>query len=106
MQPQGHIQILLNIIDFGMNVQEAGDAPRFHHIGSSEPSGGIMNDGGVVYLESGISPEVVKELIKKGHKISHIVGGFGGYQGIFIDTDKGIMFGGSESRTDGCAIGY
>ncbi len=106
MQPQGHIQILLNIIEFGMNLQEAGDAPRFRHSGSSQPNGGIMRDGGILYLESGISPEVIRELIKRGHRIGKTVGGFGGYQGIWIDVDKRVLIGASESRKDGCAIGY
>jgi len=106
MQPQGHVQILLNIIDFKMNIQEAGDAPRFRHSDSSQPDFGMMKDGGVVYLESGISPQVIQELINKGHKISKRRGGYGGYQGIWIDFKKGILIGASESRKDGCAIGY
>ncbi len=106
MQPQGHIQVLCNIIDFGMNIQEAGDAPRFRHAGSSQPNGGKMKDGGIVYLESGISPEVVRELVRKGHRVAHTIGIFGGYQGIWIDTKRGILIGASESRKDGCAIGY
>jgi len=106
MQPQGHIQILLNIIDFGMNIQEAGDAPRFRHSGSSQPDFGIMVDGGVVYLEKGITPQVIRELLTMKHKILKTRGGFGGYQGIWIDVKKGILIGASESRKDGCAIGY
>ncbi len=106
MQPQGHIQVLLNIIEFGMNIQEAGDAPRFRHAGSSQPEGGIMRDGGILYLESGISPEIIRELISKGHKVAFTRGGFGGYQGIWIDVDKKVLIGASESRKDGCAIGY
>jgi gamma-glutamyltranspeptidase/glutathione hydrolase len=106
MQPQGHVQILCNIIDFGMNIQEAGDAPRFRHIGASQPYGGKMEDGGVIYFESGISPEVIRELVRKGHRIAHAIGIFGGYQGIWIDTKRGILIGASESRKDGCAIGY
>ena len=106
MQPQGHVQILLNIIDFGMNIQEAGDAARFRHSGSSQPDFGEMTDGGMVYLESGISPQVIRDLISMGHHISKDRGGFGGYQGIWMDTQKGIMIGASESRKDGCAIGY
>ncbi|MCP2619379.1 gamma-glutamyltransferase [Candidatus Aminicenantes bacterium AC-335-K20] len=106
MQPQGHVQILCNIIDFGMNIQEAGDAPRFRHVGSSQPNGGKMEDGGIVYLESGISSEVIRELVRKGHRVAHAIGVFGGYQGIWIDTKRGILIGASESRKDGCAIGY
>lgn len=106
MQPQGHVQILLNIIEFGMNIQEAGDAPRFRHAGSSQPNGGVMEDGGIVYLESGISYQTIRALLAKGHKIAFQRGGFGGYQGIWIDTKRHILIGASESRKDGCAIGY
>lgn len=106
MQPQGHVQVLLNIIDFGMNIQEAGDAPRFRHSGSSQPDYGKMTDGGEVHLESGITPQVVRELMEKDHKITGDIGVFGGYQGIWIDHKRGILLGGSESRKDGCAIGY
>ncbi|MGE5342967.1 MAG: gamma-glutamyltransferase [Candidatus Omnitrophota bacterium] len=106
MQPQGHVQILLNIIDFGMNIQEAGDAPRFYHTGSSEPDYGKMKDGGEVSLESGISPQVVRDLMGLGHKIVGSVGPYGGYQGIWIDWPRGVLIGASESRKDGCAIGY
>ncbi len=106
MQPQGHVQVLCNMIDFGMNSQEAGDAPRFRHMGSSEPSGGGMTDGGQVALESGIPIEVRRELIKMGHDVVTVVGGFGGYQGILIDPENHTYYGASESRKDGCAIGY
>jgi gamma-glutamyltranspeptidase/glutathione hydrolase len=106
MQPQGHVQVLCNILDFGMDVQEAGDAPRWHHEGSSEPTGEVMQDGGVLHLESGFAPEVVRELVQKGHRITADVGGYGGYQGIWIDAVRGVLLGASESRKDGCAIGY
>jgi len=106
MQPQGHVQVLCNIIDFAMNLQEAGDAPRFHHIGSSEPDGSIMSDGGTVLLESGIAPEVVRDLINLGHRVSRSASEFGGYQGIWLDLERRILIGASESRKDGCAIGY
>ncbi len=106
MQPQGHVQVLLNIIDFGMGIQEAGDAPRFRHSGSSQPNGGIMRNGGIVYLEGGISSQVIQELLDWGHRIGKTRGGFGGYQGIWIDHRRGILIGASESRKDGCAIGY
>jgi len=106
MQPQGHVQVLCNIIDFGMNVQEAGDAPRFHHTGSSEPTGESMQDGGDLHLENGFAPEVVRGLALKGHRISENLGGYGGYQGIWIDEKRGVLLGGTESRKDGCAIGY
>jgi gamma-glutamyltranspeptidase / glutathione hydrolase len=106
MQPQGHVQVLLNIIEFGMNIQEAGDASRFRHSGSSQPDYGKMEDGGDVHLESGVIPQVVRELIGLGHKIVTARGGFGGYQGIWIDHLRGILLGASESRKDGHAIGY
>jgi gamma-glutamyltranspeptidase/glutathione hydrolase len=106
MQPQGHVQVLLNIIEFGMNAQEAGDAPRFRHDGSSEPSGGRMIDGGTVQLESGVSNEVIRELTARGHKVAKARGGFGGYQGILVDTRRGVLSGASESRSDGAAVGY
>lgn len=106
MQPQGHVQVLCNIIDFGMDVQEAGDAPRWHHEGSSEPTGEVMQDGGVLHLENGFAPEAVRELIQRGHRITEDVGGYGGYQGIWLDAARGVLLGASESRKDGCAIGY
>ncbi|MDQ1350214.1 MAG: gamma-glutamyltranspeptidase / glutathione hydrolase [Acidobacteriota bacterium] len=106
MQPQGHVQVLLNIVEFGMNIQEAGDAARFYHTGSSEPDYGTMTDGGELHLESGVVPEVVRTLMGKGHKIVGERGGFGGYQGIWIDNERGVLIGASESRKDGCAIGY
>jgi len=106
MQPQGHVQILCNIIDFNMNLQEAGDAPRFRHAGSSEPDGSLMTDGGLVLLESGIAPEVIRDLLNRGHKVSKSAGEFGGYQGIWLDLERRILIGASESRKDGCAIGY
>lgn len=106
MQPQGHVQVLLNILEFGMNIQEAGDAARFRHSGSSQPDYGQMTDGGELHLESGITAQVIRELLGMGHKVSFQRGGYGGYQGIWIDHIRGILFGASESRKDGCAIGY
>ncbi|UCE02386.1 MAG: gamma-glutamyltransferase [Candidatus Latescibacterota bacterium] len=106
MQPQGHVQVLCNLIDFGMNVQEAGDAARFRHSGSSQPTGEVMQDGGTLHLESGIAAEVVRELARRGHRITHRLGGYGGYQGIWIDHERGVLLGGTESRKDGVAIGY
>ena len=106
MQPQGHAQIIVNMIDFGMNLQEAGDAPRMRHGGSSQPTGEIMKDGGTLYLESGIDPEVIRDLMKKGHNIGNTVGGFGGYQAIMFDLENGVYYGASESRKDGQAAGY
>ena len=106
MQPQGHVQVLLNIIEFGMNVQEAGDAPRFRHSGSGQPTGEVMTDGGRVALESGIPDETVSALVKKGHRIVKSRGGFGGYQGVWWDRKNDVLIGGTESRKDGCAMGY
>jgi len=106
MQPQGHAQIVINMIDFGMNLQEAGDAPRIRHGGSSQPTGEKMNDGGTLHLESGIDYEVIRELTKKGHRIIFDVGGYGGYQAIMFDEKNGVFYGASESRKDGQAAGY
>ncbi len=106
MQPQGHVQVLTNLIDFGMNVQEAGDAARWHHEGSSEPTGETMTDGGEVDVESGLPYESVRELMNRGHHVRLDLGGYGGYQAIRRDPLTGVLFGGSESRKDGCAFGY
>jgi len=106
MQPQGHVQVLVNIIDFGMNLQEAGDAPRIRHGGSSQPTGTVMEDGGVVYLESGFDQEVIRSLIRMGHDIRHTIDGFGGYQAIRYDEENGVYYGASESRKDGMAAGF
>ncbi|MFQ5413629.1 MAG: gamma-glutamyltransferase [Phycisphaerae bacterium] len=106
MQPQGHVQILCNIIDFGMNLQEAGDAARFHHYGSSEPTGEHMDDGGWVALETRVSMEAQRELSHRGHRIRFNSGGFGGYQAIMYDADRDVYIGASESRKDGQAAGY
>ncbi len=105
MQPQGHAQIVINLIDFGMNLQEAGDAPRIFHTGSSEPTGEIMEDGGQLYLESGYPQETVRELVKRGHTVgTTLVGNYGGYQA--IKRENGVYVGASESRKDGHAAGY
>ncbi|MCH7733432.1 MAG: gamma-glutamyltransferase [Candidatus Marinimicrobia bacterium] len=106
MQPQGHVQILVNIMDFGMNLQEAGDAPRIRHTGSSQPTGESMIDGGIVNLESGFSSDVIEALQQKGHKVQVTKGGFGGYQAILWDSEQGVYYGASESRKDGQAAGY
>ena len=104
MQPQGHAQIVINLIDFNMNLQEAGDAPRIRHVGSSQPTGEIMLDGGYISLESGYSENTRKELLEKGHKLKYDKGGFGGYQAIMLKD--GVYYGASESRKDGHASGY
>ncbi len=106
MQPQGHVQILINLIDFGMNLQEAGDAPRFYHGGSSEPTGTVMTTGGILSLEEGISDVVRRGLVKRGHHLAQTVGLYGGYQAIARDPETGVYSGASESRKDGCAMGY
>ncbi|WNJ19279.1 gamma-glutamyltransferase [Pontibacter sp. G13] len=106
MQPQGHVQILVNMIDFGMNLQEAGDAPRIRHDGSSQPTGEVMSDGGYVNLESGIDYETIRALRQKGHKVGYSAGGYGGYQAIMWDDLRKVYFGASESRKDGQAAGY
>jgi len=106
MQPQGHAQIVVNIIDFKMNLQEAGDAPRIHHIGSSEPTGQQMTDGGILLLENGFRWEVIQKLLRMGHTVQWDLGGYGGYQAIMWDEKNEVWFGASESRKDGQAAGY
>jgi gamma-glutamyltranspeptidase/glutathione hydrolase len=94
MQPQGQSQVLVNLIDFGMDVQEAGEAPRFRHLGSG------------VGFESGVDIDVLHGLIRRGHRPLTLFGAYGGYQAILIDPDTGVLMGGSDPRKDGCAIGY
>jgi gamma-glutamyltranspeptidase/glutathione hydrolase len=107
MQPQGHVQVLSNMIDFGLNLQEAGDAPRVRHEGSTEPTGGErLRDGGVVYAEPGFTAEALDGLRALGHRVDTAVGGaFGGYQAVLRDG-AGVYHGASESRKDGHAAGY
>ncbi len=106
MQPQGHAQIIINLIDFKMNLQEAGDAPRIYHSGSSEPTGEQMTDGGILYLENGIRWEVIQKLLSMGHRVEWNLGGYGGYQAIMRDDKNKVWYGASESRKDGQAAGY
>ncbi|HOX25829.1 MAG TPA: gamma-glutamyltransferase family protein [Candidatus Krumholzibacteria bacterium] len=106
VQPQAHAWVVMNLLDFGMNLQEAGDAPRAIHDGSSEPTGEIMTDGGVVHLETGFAWEAVRELVSRGHRIQTSAGDFGGYQAVMWDRERGIFIGASESRKDGHAAGY
>jgi gamma-glutamyltranspeptidase/glutathione hydrolase len=107
MQPQGHVQVLVNWIDFGLNLQEAGDAPRIYHTGSSEPDGSTMTDGGTVNLEAGFPSESVRDLQKLGHKFGAAsIGAFGGYQAVMWDKTNRVWIGASESRKDGMAAGY
>jgi gamma-glutamyltranspeptidase/glutathione hydrolase len=95
MQPQGHTQVLLNIIDFGMNVQQAGEAARFRH----------FSESGVAF-ESGVDIDVLQALIRKGHRPMTRMAAYGGYQAIEIDWENGVLIGGSDPRKDGCALGY
>lgn len=105
MQPQGHVQVLVNLLDFGMNLQEAGDAPRINHSGSSQPTGQKMSDGGTVNLEYGFSSKAIQDLLRKGHAIKASTPGiFGGYQAMMLKD--GVYYGASESRKDGQAAGY
>jgi gamma-glutamyltranspeptidase/glutathione hydrolase len=107
MQPQGHVQIIVNLLDFGMSLQEAGDAPRIQHVGSSEPTGEMMKDGGEVLLEFGFPEETERDLIRLGHKVAKAATAtFGGYQAIKFDALHKVYAGASESRKDGQAAGW
>ncbi|MEE9391984.1 MAG: gamma-glutamyltransferase [Planctomycetota bacterium] len=106
MQPQGHVQVVCNLIDFGLNVQEAGDAARYRHEGSSQPTGIVMSDGGILSLESGISDAVAVQLSSLGHRVRRTKGGFGGYQAIRWDAVNKVYRGASEMRKDGQAAGF
>ncbi|KOY86656.1 gamma-glutamyltransferase [bacterium 336/3] len=107
-QPLGHTQIIMNIVDFKMNLQEAGDAPRIDHLGSTDPTGAEERDarGGTITLESGFDYETIRKLMQMGHKIGYGFGGYGGYQAIWWDAEKKVYYGASESRKDGQAGGY
>ena len=105
IQPQGHAQIICNIVDFGMNPQEAGDAARYTHSGSSQPTGEVMDDGGEVQLEGGVCPAVSAELRRRGHHVVRGVNG-GGYQSITFDAETRVYVGATEMRKDGIAMGY
>ena len=104
-QPQGHTQIVMNLIDFGMNLQEAGDAPRWDHTGGSSPTGDARGDG-QVRVESGIPYETVRGLIDRGHSVGFTRDGYGGYQAIMRNPENGVYHGASESRKDGQAAGF
>lgn len=105
-QPMGHVQVVMNLVDFGMNLQEAGDAPRISHSGSSGPTGEKRQDKGEIQLESGFDYEVIRELMNMGHKVSWSFGDYGGYQAIMYNPRQKVYFGASESRKDGQAAGY
>lgn len=109
MQPQGHVQILVNMVDYGMNLQEAGDAARWQHLGSTEPTDGqsmYLENGGYVEVERGVPYHTVRELMQRGHQVRYGMGGYGGYQAIMRDHTNGVYIGASESRKDGQAAGY
>ena len=105
MQPQGHAQIVINMIDFEMDIQAAGDAPRIHHTGSSEPTGEVMINGGILNLETGYSYETIRQLMRMGHDIQYANGPYGGYQAIHR-APNGVYWGATETRKDGHAAGY
>jgi len=106
MQPQGHVQVLVNLIDFGMDVQAAGEAPRVEHVGSATPTGRLAKGVGVIQAERGIPDDVVRELERRGHRVQRVRVNGGGYQAILIDPRTGMLHGGTEARKDGCAAGY
>jgi gamma-glutamyltranspeptidase/glutathione hydrolase len=106
MQPQGHVQILVNMIDFGMSIQAAGDAARVLHSGSATPTGLPAEGVGMLTVELGVSESVIDELRAKGHVVERGRGNYGGYQGILIDQENGVLHGATETRKDGVAAGY
>ncbi len=107
MQPQGQVQVLVNLLNFGMNVQAAGEAPRIEHLGSPTPTGRPeVEGGGMLAVEEGIPEEVFAQLQRRGHAAAWVERNGGGYQGILIVPETGALQGGSEPRTDGCAAGY
>ncbi|HYH69111.1 MAG TPA: gamma-glutamyltransferase, partial [Urbifossiella sp.] len=107
MQPQGHVQVLVNLLDFGMNVQQAGEAPRVEHVGHATPTGRpAAPNGGTVKAEHGIPEAVVAELTRRGHQVERVRTNGGGYQAILIDHTTGVLHGGTEARKDGAAVGY
>jgi gamma-glutamyltranspeptidase / glutathione hydrolase len=106
-QPEGQVQVLMNMIDFGMNIQEAGDAPRIAHEGSSEPTGQVAKGTGTIYLESGFSEQTIRALLQMGYKVAAgTPGDFGGYQAIKYDSKEQVYHGASDPRKDGMAAGY
>jgi gamma-glutamyltranspeptidase/glutathione hydrolase len=105
-QPLGHVQIVMNLVDFGMNIQEAGDAPRIDHQGGNSDPTGTPTGAGQILLESGYDYETIRQLMQMGHKVGYGLGGYGGYQAIRWDASRKVYFGASESRKDGGAVGY
>ena len=106
VQPQGHVQVLSNIVNFGLNVQAAGDAARYRHYGSTSPTGEAMDGRGTLRVESGVPDEVVNALRGRGHAMDVGAGGYGGYQAIRWDPEEGVYWGGTEMRKDGYVVGY
>jgi gamma-glutamyltranspeptidase/glutathione hydrolase len=106
MQPQGHVQVLVNLVDFGMNVQQAGEAPRVEHVGHATPTGRPALGVGTVRAEYGIPDAVLAELTRRGHVVERVRTNGGGYQAILIDPATGVLHGGTEARKDGAAVGY
>ena len=107
MQPQGQVQVLVNLLDFGMGIQAAGEAPRIEHAGSATPTGRAeLPGGGTLQVERGIPPSVFASLIRRGHRAEWTARNGGGYQAIAIDPVTSALEGASESRLDGCAAGY
>lgn len=108
MQPQGHVQVLVNIADFGMNLQEAGDAARFLHDGGSSPDEGLSTDYGTLFVEPGVPSSTVDALRALGHviEVDDSAGKFGGYQAISRDLQTGVLTGATEMRKDGTVVGY
>ncbi|WP_422351753.1 gamma-glutamyltransferase [Flagellimonas sp.] len=105
-QPMGHTQIVMNLIDFGMNIQEAGDAPRWDHTGGASPMGATTENTGMIRTESGIPYSTIRGLMDKGHRVGTARGIYGGYQAILWDDENKVYHGASESRKDGQAAGY
>lgn len=106
MQPQGHVQILVNLIDYGLDLQAAGDAARFRHGGSAEPTGEAPDGRGTVFLEGGIPEAARQGLTARGHRLAPADGSFGGYQAVMRDFQHGTWIAASEMRKDGAADGY
>jgi gamma-glutamyltranspeptidase/glutathione hydrolase len=105
-QPQGHCQVLMNMLDFGMSPQQAGDQPRVEHLGSPEPTGEPGTGAGTLSFEDGIGDDVIRELVAMGHRDSGTTSAKGGYQAIWRTDDPLTYFGGSDPRKDGAALGY
>jgi len=105
-QPQGHVQVLMNLINYGMSPQQAGEQPRVAHFESSTPMGDRMVGGGSVGFERHIPDTVKQQLVDTGHTVRKNVGAFGGYQGIWRKENPRRYFGGTDPRKDGCAIGF